>query len=508
MTTLRPHVAHVVAKRSPSAALRLVVPCGDAAMTWNAASRWRMSGGRSTTSASSRVSGVDSKDAARRCRSSAARATQPPRPNRSTTTSPARLCASIRAPITSGDGGGASRSNAGSAKPGVPWRRRSRPAIAGGFCQRDRTSPPARRVTTLLRDARAGEVPSPDRRLERFRGRHDGGRADRAGRRAAHRRPDTAPARPTDARLWENVRAPSAQAVVGAEDALRLILVALLAEGHALIEDVPGVGKTLLARATARALGLDTARIQGTPDLLPGDVTGASILEDGHFRFVPGPVFTNILLIDEINRATPRTQSALLEAMQERQVSVEGETRPLPEPFVVLATQNPIEYEGTFALARSAAGPVPRPDRDRVSRRGLPNGASRAATRPTRSPSRSCRRVMEAADAARRSRASSADSTSATRSRPTRSRSSRRRGPSADLQLGGKPAGVGRAVPRGAGVGVPRRPRVRAARTTCARSPTRCSPIASCSTSIGRCAAPSVQAVVETVLAEVRRPRR
>ena len=128
------------------------------------------------------------------------------------------------------------------------------------------------------------------------------------------------------------------------------VLVALLADGHALIEDVPGIGKTLLARAVARALGLSTGRIQGTPDLLPIDVTGGSILEGGALRFIPGPVFTNVLLVDEINRATPRTQSALLEAMQERQVSVEGETRRLPEPFLVLATQNPIEYEGTFAL--------------------------------------------------------------------------------------------------------------------------------------------------------------
>jgi MoxR-like ATPase len=151
-------------------------------------------------------------------------------------------------------------------------------------------------------------------------------------------------------RTWEAVRDAVALAVVGADAPLRLILVALLADGHALIEDVPGVGKTLLARATARAMGLESARIQGTPDLLPADVTGASILENGRFRFVPGPVFTNILLVDEINRATPRTQSALLEAMQERQVSVEGETRPLPDPFIVLATQNPIEYEGTFAL--------------------------------------------------------------------------------------------------------------------------------------------------------------
>jgi MoxR-like ATPase len=125
---------------------------------------------------------------------------------------------------------------------------------------------------------------------------------------------------------------------------------ALLAGGHALVEDVPGVGKTLLARAFSQALGLTFGRIQGTPDLLPTHVTGSSILDHGAFRFVPGPVFANVLLVDEINRATPRTQSALLEAMQERQVSAEGETRPLPDPFLVLATQNPIELEGTFAL--------------------------------------------------------------------------------------------------------------------------------------------------------------
>ncbi len=160
------------------------------------------------------------------------------------------------------------------------------------------------------------------------------------------------------ARAWRSLRAAVSQAVVGSDEPLRLLAVAILADGHALIEDVPGVGKTLLARAFARALDLDFGRVQGTPDLLPSDVTGASVLApaaslaDGGLRlkFVPGPVFTNVLLVDEINRSTPRTQSALLEAMQERQVSIEGETRPLPDPFIVLATQNPIEYEGTFSL--------------------------------------------------------------------------------------------------------------------------------------------------------------
>lgn len=151
-------------------------------------------------------------------------------------------------------------------------------------------------------------------------------------------------------RFLEQVSGAVAQAVVGADQPLRLLATALLAEGHALVEDVPGVGKTLLARAFAASLGLSFSRIQGTPDLLPTDVTGSSIVEGQRFRFVPGPVFTNVLLVDEINRATPRTQSALLEAMQERQVSAEGETRQLPDPFLVLATQNPVELEGTFAL--------------------------------------------------------------------------------------------------------------------------------------------------------------
>jgi MoxR-like ATPase len=142
------------------------------------------------------------------------------------------------------------------------------------------------------------------------------------------------------------------RAVVGKRQLLVLVLSAVLAKGHVLLEDFPGLGKTLAARSLARVLGLDFARVQFTPDLLPADITGSFLYNqrDGSFDFRRGPLFTGLLLADEINRTPPKTQSALLEAMQERQVTVEGETFPLPNPFHVLATANPIEYEGTYPL--------------------------------------------------------------------------------------------------------------------------------------------------------------
>jgi len=159
---------------------------------------------------------------------------------------------------------------------------------------------------------------------------------------------DVSPVRDAARRVCASI----GRVIVGKERASELLLVALLCEGHILIEDVPGIGKTTLAKALARSLGCSFCRLQFTPDLLPSDITGISVYNERsrEFEFRPGPIFAQVLLADEVNRAGPRTQSALLEAMQERQVTVDGRSRPLPRPFLVLATQNPIELEGTFPL--------------------------------------------------------------------------------------------------------------------------------------------------------------
>jgi MoxR-like ATPase len=153
-------------------------------------------------------------------------------------------------------------------------------------------------------------------------------------------------------KLYEEIAARVDERLFGMREPLRLILVGILTGSHVLIDDVPGVGKTTLVRMLGTLLGLSFRRVQFTPDLMPSDITGASVLNlrTNDFEFRPGPIFTNVLLADEINRATPKTQAALLEAMQERQVTAEGETHELPDPFFVLATQNPIELEGTFPL--------------------------------------------------------------------------------------------------------------------------------------------------------------
>lgn len=152
--------------------------------------------------------------------------------------------------------------------------------------------------------------------------------------------------------LLTAVRTEVGKAVVGQEAAVSGLIVALLARGHVLLEGVPGVAKTLLVRSLSASLALETTRVQFTPDLMPGDVTGSTVFDagTGKFDFRKGPVFTNLLLADEINRTPPKTQSALLEAMEERQVTVDGVSRPLPDPFLVAATQNPVEYEGTYTL--------------------------------------------------------------------------------------------------------------------------------------------------------------
>jgi len=174
--------------------------------------------------------------------------------------------------------------------------------------------------------------------------------------------------------LCERVAQEVGKVVIGQREPLEVVLSALSLGGHVLLEGVPGTAKTLLADATARALGVEFRRLQFTPDMLPSDVTGTMALRAGELRFRPGPVFANVLLADEVNRTPPKTQAALLEAMQEAQVTVDGESHPLPDPFLVLATQNPVEYEGTY--------PLPEAQRDRFLVRvdlGYPDEASERA---------------------------------------------------------------------------------------------------------------------------------
>src|SRR5204862_7832745 len=220
----------------------------------------------------------------------------------------------------------------------------------GAAARRPARDPAGRRLRgrgSARRAAVGGRAPRPRAARQALRRRPRARRARRCGREAGRAVTVQELAERSD-RILEEIE----RAVVGKREALELVLLGLLADGHVLIEDFPGLAKTLIARAFAQVTTIGFTRIQFTPDLLPADVTGSSIWNqrDADFEFRPGPIFTHLLLADEINRAPPKTQAARLEAMQERQVTTDGVTRPLERPFLVLATQNPIEYEGTYPL--------------------------------------------------------------------------------------------------------------------------------------------------------------
>jgi MoxR-like ATPase len=206
----------------------------------------------------------------------------------------------------------------------------------------------APREDRLVTAADAVDPGEPTRPARATSTRRTPAKAAPARSRAPRRAPEVTPEQAREALVA--LRAEVGKAVIGQDATVTGLVIALLCRGHVLLEGVPGVAKTLLVRACAASLSLDTKRVQFTPDLMPGDITGSLVHSDGQFVFRPGPVFTSLLLADEINRTPPKTQASLLEAMEERQVTVDGTPRPLPDPFVVCATQNPVEYEGTYPL--------------------------------------------------------------------------------------------------------------------------------------------------------------